>query len=150
MHSRAPIDQSYARLHLLYQIELASLGFGTFALAAFSDAAAALIAFAAGRGLIASAFTGFPKVIVLHIRKSYGIRPTLETINAVGLPLFMAMSAAWMTSSSARQLDYLPNSEAPSWNYDAEPWIFGAIVLMNLGVLVANIISLASERRQPR
>ena len=149
MHQPSPTDRSYRRLFLAYQMALISMGIGAFGIAVFPDGAYALIAIVVGCGSIASAFIGLPKAIVLHMRKSYGDRRTLETANAIGLPLFLAVFYGWTTIGDVRHLAYLAYLLEPRWYNLAEPWMYGAIVLLNLGALAANILSLARERRGP-
>jgi len=142
-------DRSYWRLHLLYQLTLVSVGFIAFAIAAIPDCAALLIAFAAGCGLIASAFTQLPKAIAGRLRTNLGNRPNYEAVYAVGGGIFLVLVFAWWTIDSARQLDYLSYFDAPRWYDTARPLIFGAMLVMNLGGLAAIVISLARERRKP-
>jgi len=108
------------------------------------DLARALLAAAA---LIAAAFLGVPKAIVLYTRQRQGIRPSYEASYAVAGPLFLVAATAWMAISEARGLYFISGFVTPTWVEIAGPLIYVPALLMNLGVLVLNVISLTRRRK---
>ena len=147
MRDPGPVDSSFRRLHLFYQATLISLGFGAIRAAIPREPLGALIALVAAAALIAAAFLGVPKAIVLYARQRQGIRPSYEAFFDVAGPLFLVAATAWMAISEARGLYFISGFVTPTWAEIAGPLIYVPALLMNLGVLVLNVISLTRRRK---
>ena len=147
MRDPGPVDSSFRRLHLFYQATLISLGFGAIRAAIPREPLGALIALLAAAALIAAAFLGVPKAIVLYARQRQGIRPSYEAFFDVAGPLFLVAATAWMAISEARGLYFISGFVRPTWAEIAGPLIYVPALLMNLGVLVFNVLSLTRRRQ---
>ena len=147
MRDPGPVDSSFRRLHLFYQATLISLGFGAIRAAIPREPLGALIALLAAAALIAAAFLGVPKAIVLYARQRQGIRPSYEASYAVAGPLFLVAATAWIAIGEARGLYFISGFVTPTWAEIAGPLIYVPALLMNLGVLVLNVISLTRRRK---
>src|SRR3989304_2677601 len=147
MRDPRPVDSSSRRPHLFYQATLISLGFGAIRAAIPREPLGALIALLAAAALIAAAFLGVPKAIVLYARQRQGIRPSYEAFFDVAGPLFLVAATAWMAISEARGLYFISALVTPSGREIAGPLICVPALLMNLGVLVLNVISLTRRRK---
>ena len=147
MRGPGPVDSSFRRLHLIYQAALISFGFGAIRAAITREPLGALIALLAAAALIAAAFLGVPKAIVLYARQRQGIRPSYEAFFDVAGPLFLVAATAWMAISEARGLYFISGFVTPTWAEIAGPLIYVPALLMNLGVLVLNVISLTRRRK---
>ena len=147
MRGPGPVDSSFRRLHLIYQAALISFGFGAIRAAITREPLGALIALVAAAALIAAAFLGVPKAIVLYARQRQGIRPSYEASYAVAGPLFLVAATAWMAISEARGLYFISGFVTPTWAEIAGPFIYVPVLLMNLGVLLFNVVSLTRRRQ---
>jgi hypothetical protein len=148
MSQTSSADKTYRPLRLFYQVGLVTVGFAAIGVATASELLRAAIAIVVAGAFIASAFLGLPAAIVRYLRGHYGYRPNYEALYAIGAPLLLAAFSAWMTIVWTRRNFYLSRFIALDWSFIATPVIYGVMVLMNLGVAVANIISLARERRE--
>jgi hypothetical protein len=127
-------------LHLVFKIGLVSIGLGAFGVATTMEGVPILIPAILGVAVIASAFSRRPGAIFSYTRSRRG--PKYEAFFAIASPFALTLVTAWVAFNSAFGLYYVSAFYAPHWTEIADPVIYAAIALMNLGVLVSNAVSL--------
>lgn len=131
-------------LHLTLRIGLISIGLATFAFAATLNGMPVVVPVILGGAVIASAFSGLPAAIVSYVRSRRG--PRYEAFFAILSPLAVALITAWTALRDVSYLSFGTVLGPPRWVDIALPVIYAAIALMNLGVIVANVLSLRQRR----
>lgn len=133
-------------LHLFYRVGLISIGLEVLVLATSSRGAAVPISLFLGSLIIISAFLGLPAAVISYTRVRQGVRPQNEALFSIVGPLCLCLVTAWLAYSNATGAHYLSAFVTLRWTDVARPAIFGAVALLNLGVLVANAIVLLRRR----
>jgi len=133
-------------LRLLYKVGFVGLGLGAFALATSSRGVAVAISIFLGILLIACAFTRLPAAVVSYTRARQGVRPRYEAIYSVVTPFCLSLITAWLAYSNAWEAHYLSGFITLRWTFIARPIIFGIVVLLLLGVSIANAVVLLRRR----